>query len=154
MVVRKALPSDAEQMIKLRCAYIEEEFGVQNDKKRMALKKQLRTYFDAHLGTDLLSYVADNDGEIVSIALLVIIQKPANPSFFTGKTGLLLNVYTLPAYREQGLATRIIQNLIAEARAFGLSYIDLDATEMGKPIYQKLGFEEHKRRYTSMRLEL
>lgn len=56
MVVRKALPSDIEQMIKLRCAYIEEEFGVQPDKKLLLLKKQLRTYFDAHLGTDLLSH--------------------------------------------------------------------------------------------------
>lgn len=154
MVVRKALPSDIEQMIKLRCVYIEEEFGAQQDKKLLELKKQLRTYFDAHLGTDLLSYVADNDGEIVSIALLVVILKPANPSFITGKTGLLLNVYTLPAYREQGLATRIIQNLITQAKALELSYIALDATQMGKPIYQKLGFEEHIRRYTSMRLKL
>lgn len=154
MIVRKALPCDAEQMIKLRCAYIEEEFGAQQTQKLFVLKKQLCTYFEAHLGSDLLSYVADRNGELVSIAMLVTIEKPANPSFITGKTGLLLNVYTLPANRHQGLATRIIEKLIEEAKTKELSYIALDATEQGIFLYQKLGFKVHMSRYKSMRLDL
>ncbi|TGE39393.1 GNAT family N-acetyltransferase [Desulfosporosinus fructosivorans] len=79
-------------------------------------------------------------------------ERPANPSFITGKTGTLLNVFTYPKYRRMGSATKAICKIIDEAKRLGVSSIDLSATQDGKPLYEKLGFIEPK--CTQMRLQL
>lgn len=154
MMIRQATPTDIDQLIDMRCNFITEEFGVQNDDKMAKIRNQLHGYLTANLNRQLLCYLADDNGQIVSTAFLVVMDKPANPKFISGKTGLLLNVYTKPEFRKQGLATNIIKNLIDDARAIGLSYIDLDATKTGKPLYEKLGFYEMINTCTPMRLEL
>lgn len=60
----------------------------------------------------------------------------------TGKRAHLMNVYTNPHYRRQGIAAKMVTMLIDEARKRGVTEISLDATESGRPLYKKLGFEE------------
>ena len=48
-------------------------------------------------------------------------------------------VLTLPAYRGRGLARRIVEHTIAYS---GLRTIRLDASAMGQPLYESLGFVE------------
>ncbi len=40
------------------------------------------------------------------IVALLIVEKPMSPSFITGKTGTVLNVYTKPEYRNKGYAKK------------------------------------------------
>ena len=51
-----------------------------------------------------------------------------------------MNVYTKKAYRRQGIAARMAELLIQEARDRGVTEISLDATLSGRPLYEKLGF--------------
>ena len=51
-----------------------------------------------------------------------------------------MNVYTREAYRGQGVAARMVELLIREARGRGVTEISLDATEPGRPLYERLGF--------------
>lgn len=51
-----------------------------------------------------------------------------------------MNVYTRNNYRRQGIAFRMMEMLILEAKQRGISEISLDATELGKPLYKKCGF--------------
>ncbi len=60
-----------------------------------------------------------------------------NPS---GKKAYIMNMYTAPEYRRQGIAFRMLDVLIEEARKKGISQIALEATEMGRPLYEKYGF--------------
>ena len=78
---------------------------------------------------------------MASAAYVVIEERPANGSFITGIVGNLINVLTYPEYRHAGLATRVIGVLIEECRQLGVSAIDLDATEMGRGVYERLGFK-------------
>ena len=91
---------------------------------------------------------------MVSCAMLVVTEKPANPSFITGKTGTVLNVYTEKSYRKKGIATIIMNNLIEYSKALGLDFIELKATKEGYPLYKKLGFEEQHSTYTPMKFNL
>lgn len=50
-------------------------------------------------------------------------------------------VLTDPVYRHRGFALRLVEHAIGEATARGIAWIKLDATEMGEPIYRRLGFE-------------
>lgn len=85
-------------------------------------------------------------------AYLVISEKPANPVYPNGLTGLILNVLTYPPYRRRGITTRLLEALIEEARRSGVSCLELSATEDGRLLYEKLGFTAS--RCPAMRLEL
>ena len=45
-------------------------------------------------------------------------------------------------YRAQGIARRMVEWLIEEARRRGVTEISLDATASGRPLYRKLGFRD------------
>ena len=50
------------------------------------------------------------------------------------------SVYTVPEYRRQGLARRILQAMIAYCRENGWPRISLHASELGRGLYEELGF--------------
>jgi GNAT superfamily N-acetyltransferase len=64
---------------------------------------------------------------------------------------LLLGMYTRPAYRRRGLGTSLLALAIGEARARGARAIRLQPTELGRPIYEAVGFRDRGR---DMLLEL
>ncbi len=62
----------------------------------------------------------------------------------------VLNMYTDPAYRRQGLARQVLEAIIAWCREQGVKAVLLHASDAGRPLYEKLGFE----RTNEMRLFL
>lgn len=62
----------------------------------------------------------------------------------TGKRAHIMNVYTNADYRRQGIARQMLTMLMDEARERGVTYVSLDATENGRPLYKSLGFDENE----------
>ena len=58
----------------------------------------------------------------------------------TGRKAYIMNLYTHPDYRRQGIAYRTLALLVLAAKAKGITAISLEATEMGRPLYEKFGF--------------
>lgn len=58
----------------------------------------------------------------------------------TGKKAYIMNMYTAPEYRRQGIAFHILDLLVNAAKKQGVSQIALEATDMGRPLYEKYGF--------------
>lgn len=50
-----------------------------------------------------------------------------------------------PAYRRQGIATTLMRRALAVLTMDGVQCIKLDATPLGKPVYEQLGFVEEWR---------
>ncbi len=88
------------------------------------------------------------------VIFLIRVEKPANTHFISGKTAMLMNVYTLPEYRRKGIASILLKRIISDAGKEGISCIDLTATAMGKPLYLKNGFHECSNGHTNMRIEI
>ena len=156
MNARMADPNDVDKLIKVRFDYFAtENWELTNDTRDM-ISSQLRQYYAKHLNVDFFAaFMEDDAGNVVSTAFLVISEKPANLSWPTGKTGMVLNVLTYPENRKMGYATKIMNLLIEEAKKQDVSYVELSASESGKPLYQKLGFQEHKpSHFTEMKLSL
>jgi len=57
-----------------------------------------------------------------------------------GRQGIVLNVYTEPAFRRQGLARRLMQEVLARARETQLDSLVLHAAPDGRPLYEQMGF--------------
>ena len=49
-------------------------------------------------------------------------------------------MYTRPEWRARGLATALLQEIILCAKDEGLKTIRLNASDMGRPVYEKAGF--------------
>ena len=58
----------------------------------------------------------------------------------TGKKAYIMNMYTVSEYRRQGIAFHTLDLLVKDAREQGVSQIALEATDMGRPLYEKYGF--------------
>ena len=49
-------------------------------------------------------------------------------------------MYTRPGYRRKGIAYKTLDMLINAAKCKGITSISLEATAMGRPLYEKYGF--------------
>lgn len=82
------------------------------------------------------------DGGVIGCATICYMEMMPTVSHPTGKRAHLMNVYTKPQYRRQGIALRMLRMLIREAQEQGVTEISLDATQQGRPLYSKCGFAE------------
>ncbi len=91
---------------------------------------------------DQTTLLAVDNGEAVACATICYVTCLPTRRHQTGKRAHIMNVYTRAAYRRQGIGKRLVQMLISEAREKGVTHMSLDATDMGRPLYEGLGFHE------------
>lgn len=84
--------------------------------------------------------IALENGKVVACASMSYIEMMPTFSHPTGNRAHLMNVYTNADYRRQGAVRKLVQMLIDEAKEKGVTEISLDATDLGRPLYETLGF--------------
>lgn len=97
-----------------------------------------RKYYETANQTTILAI----DECVIGCATLCYMELMPTFSHPTGKRAHLMNVYTNSQYRRKGIAYKMIEMLLKEARERGVTEISLDATDLGRPLYEKLGFVE------------
>ena len=153
MILRRATVEDLELLISLRFRYLRDDLGSIAPETERTVEAQLRRYFPEHLKSgDFQAFLAEEGGKAAACAYLVRWEAPANPACPSGIRGTVFNVWTDPDFRRNGLATQVMNALIAGARESGISLLELSATRQGKPLYEKLGFCNSDN--TAMRLSL
>ncbi len=74
----------------------------------------------------------ENDCELVGTGVIIL----------NGKSCWLAHIIVRPEYRGKGIGFQITSSLIEMAKQKGCETISLIATNLGRPIYEKLGFME------------
>ncbi len=97
----------------------------------------------------LVGFLAVADGRIVSGGCVWLQEIQPRPGLRARVVPYFLSMYTEPEYRRQGIAKRIVEEAVRWSRGHGYPRISLHASEMGRSIYAKLGFEAT----TEMRLK-
>ncbi len=87
--------------------------------------------------TTLLAFDGAHPVACATLCCKTCIPTPGHP---TGRRAHLMNVYTAPGYRRQGLASRLVLALHGEAARRGVTEITLDATDAGRPLCAALGY--------------
>ncbi|MBQ3918651.1 MAG: GNAT family N-acetyltransferase [Oscillospiraceae bacterium] len=151
---RKAASSDIPDIIKMRIGYMHETHHELTDEVFDEIAHRSEGYFQEHLNRDCIVYLAMDGEKTAGCIFFLLINKPASPLFITGKTGTLMNVFTLPEYRRQGIAKHLVQMAIEDGKEWELSYIELRSTNDGYPLYRSLEFAEDKSIYMNMKLKL
>lgn len=148
MDFRKATSEDIPVLIKMRKQQLLDE-GLQAVTN---INMELNDYFNSSLedGT-FISWIALDNDKIVATSGICFYQLPPTYSNPTGKTAYITNMFTLNEYREQGLATKLFDMIIDEAKKRDYKIIRLHASSDGKSLYIKKGFLDTDG-YMAMRL--
>ena len=80
------------------------------------------------------------DNRVVAGGGVLISSWPARPGDPNLRRALILNVYTEPEYRRQGLARRIMLLITRWLQENGLQSVYLHASFEGRHLYENLGF--------------
>ena len=83
LVFDTAKKEDIPELIRLRIAYMIDDYDSISEYERNAMEQQLPNYFERKLGKDLIAFVARTGTRLVATAYLLIIEKPANPAYST-----------------------------------------------------------------------
>jgi glucosamine-phosphate N-acetyltransferase len=87
--------------------------------------------------SNIRTYVLLVDSQVAATATLLIEQKFIHRG---GIVGHIEDVATRPNFRGRGLARRLIEYLIDEARAAGCYKVILDCDAEVEPFYERIGF--------------
>lgn len=143
MSVRLATSADRELLVRCREDFFAAEGWELGAAELAAFRVQWREYFEAQLGRGLLAaLVVGPQGDVRSLAFLVLTARPASPRAPSGWQGTVVNVLTYPEHRRRGYARRAIEALIEQARSRGVSRLELSASVEGEQLYRGLGFAE------------
>ena len=140
MEIRIADKQDIDLMMSSRLEMLKEVNSLDADYRYSeSFVEESRRYFLEGNQTTVLAL----DGEIV-IGCATICYFSVMPTFShpSGKRAHLMNVYTAKKYRKQGIGMKMVNILIDDAWNKGTTEISLDATEAGRPLYKKCGFED------------
>lgn len=139
---RLATPNDIPILVELRKQQLIDE-GLPPVSIKMDIDMELSDYFTSAIsdGT-FISWVMDNDGEIIATSGVCFYALPPNFSNPSGKIAYITNMYTKPEYRRNGIATELLDMVIGEAKKRGYKVIRLHTSEYGKSIYIKSGFAD------------
>ena len=145
---KKATLEDITLLIKTRVMVLRAANNL-TEKDDMALLEQTsRQYYKNALATgDHTAYLVFDGEEFIGtggVSFYQVMPTYHNPS---GQKAYIMNMYTAPAYRGQGVASKMLHLLVSEARHYNVSCITLEATAMGIPICEKYGFIKSEHEY-------
>ena len=109
------------------------------------VEAQSREYYHKCLeNAEHIAYLAYDDRKPVGcggISFYQVMPTYHNPS---GEKAYIMNMYTRPEYRRRGIANKILDLLVGEAKQRNIMEITLEATAAGRPLYERYGFVQLK----------
>ena len=140
---RKLKSEDTNILADYRIRFLKELEGEQTSDKELQLRNELTDYFTKALSENtLIAWMAEYNKQPVGFGGMVIHYVPGSYGMINGKVGYILNLYTLPDYRKNGICTEILDKLIKEGKELDLSRIYLHASKDGIKLYREYGFAE------------
>ncbi len=141
LVYKKATIEDIEVLTETRIEVLRAANKLSADTNMDEVRKQSYDYYEKALsdGTHI-AYLIFDENQIVGtggVSLFRVMPTYHNPS---GKKAYIMNMYTKPMYRRRGIAYKTLDKLIKDVKSKGITAISLEATDMGRPLYEKYGF--------------
>ena len=138
---KRATMEDIDEMVRTRIIVLRAANKLSDDEDMSVVEEESKAYYRRVLETgEHIAYLVYDNGAFVGaggVSFYQVMPTYHNP---TGKKAYIMNMYTAPAYRRQGIAFHTLDLLVKVIRKQGVSQITLEATEMGRPLYEKYGF--------------
>jgi GNAT superfamily N-acetyltransferase len=138
---RKATANDIDNLSQMRVLMLFDREDCANEMHAKIYNNTKQYIADGLIDNNFIVYVAAHNEKIVAMGGISFFNLPPNDWCPDGKTAYIGNMFTLTDYRKHGIATKILSLLVEEAETLGCERILLNPTDMGKPVYEKYGFE-------------
>ena len=87
-----------------------------------------------------IHWIAEEAGQVIGMASLQVIEEIPEPEHLRNRYGCVTNVYTKPAWRRQGVGTRLVTLARESALQQGIEYLTLWTTSAARDFYERCGF--------------
>lgn len=142
---KKAAPEDIDELVRTRSIVLRAANKLPDDADMSEVEQQSYAYYRwAFESGGHIAYLVYDDGTFIGaggVSFYQVMPTYHNP---TGKKAYIMNMYTAPEYRRQGIAFHTLDLLVKDARGQGVTQIALEATDMGRPLYERYGFVNRK----------
>ncbi len=134
---------DIDTLIKTRIQVLRAANKLNDDVDMSMIEQESYKYYKHSLANGThIAYLVYKNALFVGaggVSFYRVMPTYENPS---GEKAYIMNMYTVPQYRKQGIAIKMLDCLVKEAKSRHITFISLEATTMGKPLYKKYGFVE------------
>ena len=139
---KKATIEDIDELVRTRITVLRAANKLSDDVDMSLVEKESYEYYKRALETgEHIGYLVYDNGTFIGAGGVSFYQVMPTYHNSTGKKAYIMNMYTAPEYRRQGIAFHTLDLLVKDAREQGVSQIALEATDMGRPLYEKYGFQ-------------
>lgn len=137
--IRKAAIEDLPLLIPLRLEVLRSANKLPENTPMESVEENTLSYLRENFDSQSTFLAFDSDTLVGcgSVSFYSIFPTYDCPN---GTRAYIMNMYTRKAYRQRGIASSLLLKLIEDARNFGADFIALEATDMGRPLYEKHGF--------------
>ena len=128
------------------------DMGRRDEEALCLMEAAASEYFPAALadGAYVGFLVEDGAGKVIGGGGIVVSAWPGILGQRQPRRAMILNMYVEREHRRQGIARALMERMIAWCKENGFASVGLHASEEGRPLYEKLGFEPTE----EMRLDL
>jgi GNAT superfamily N-acetyltransferase len=139
--IRRATLSDAPAIARQRVAMFQ-EMGELADKDVAHVESETRERLAAQLSSgEYTGWLAEYEGVVVGGAgVLLHTYYPTAQNPRGRPTAYILNVYTDPGHRRQGIARGLLDQILQWCVDHDIPRASLHASEFGQQLYERMGF--------------
>lgn len=138
---RKATIDDLDLLTKTRIEVLRAANNLDDRIDMSRVERESRKYYENALAKNLHTAYLVFDG-VDFVGAGGISYYAVMPTFHntSGKKAYIMNMYTKPDYRRNGIATKTLDLFIQDAKEHEVTAISLEATDIGRKLYEKYGF--------------
>ncbi len=149
MVIRNATRDDRADLVRLRAIMLEQVIGGPVPEQDLEV---IEEFFAGWEYDDPLCLVAEGEGMVlgcIAASFYRLFPGTKNPS---GLLAVIHNFAVYEEHRRKGVGKSLLVRVLGDCRDRGVGRISLNATSMGKPLYESFGFSSEVISCPEMRL--
>ncbi|MBN1501554.1 MAG: GNAT family N-acetyltransferase [Spirochaetes bacterium] len=152
LIIRKATLADTFTLVEHRNRFLEELYNFCFQDLKIIAHNNQNYYKEKLAEGNYIALLAEYNGNPVASTGMILKEFPQKGIEKKRIVATVVSVYTHPEYRKNGIAEKLINEMVAEARKSGISKLELLATPNGETVYKKAGFKEPDDRYLELYL--
>ena len=141
LIYKKADLSDIDIQTETRIEVLRAANQLSADVDMSEVRCESYAYYERTLNNNThIAYLVYDGNTVVGaggVSFFQVMPTYHNPS---GNKAYIMNMYTHPDYRRKGIASKVLDMLVMECHERNITAISLEATDMGRPLYEKYGF--------------
>jgi GNAT superfamily N-acetyltransferase len=139
---RIASVEDIEILADTRIEFLHEAEKIHTDEDSEILKESIVAYFKKNISKgNFISWIAYEGDRIIATSGVSFHEVPPTFGNVSGKEAYIMNMYTFPEYRRKGIGFHLLNKLLEVIKGKGIRKARLHATEIGKSLYERAGFQ-------------